>query len=358
MMQTSPGPSSIGGRTYRCLLTSWGLILLIFAVSSTNAFGYFSQASKAAFNHHNGLVIRAGILKAQDSANTNDDPYSKSEWLVAMGFSEADILRMQRKFPNEQVEANLWKTARVLRDEVGLSEKDTNRALLRMVPSLDLSATADLRPKIAFWKQERGVPNEHLHRMVRAFPQMLVCRLEENVRPSVRFLQRELILSEQETNKVLVRMPQLLDFNSTTNLKPKLDFWREERGLSAEEVGRMVRKFPPLLALSVDTNIKPTLEWYEGTMGVPRHVMNEKLAASPKYLSSSLSKRLIPRGERLVSILGQLGHPADKQISSLRSLAFQLGPLTDVRFEALLLRLAGGDYQFRNSRQYGRRERA
>jgi len=120
----------------------------------------------------------------------------------------------------------------------------------------------------------------------------------------------------------------------------------------------MVRKFPPLLALSVDTNIKPTLEWYEGTMGVPRHVMNEKLAASPKYLSSSLSKRLIPRGERLVSILGQLGHPADKQISSLRSLAFQLGPLTDVQFEALLLRLAGGDYQFRNSRQDGRRERA
>uniref|UniRef100_A0A6V1SQM8 Uncharacterized protein n=1 Tax=Heterosigma akashiwo TaxID=2829 RepID=A0A6V1SQM8_HETAK len=286
MMQTSPGPSSIGGRTYRCLLTSWGLILLIFAVSSTNAFGYFSQASKAAFNHHNGLVIRAGILKAQDSANTNDDPYSKSEWLVAMGFSEADILRMQRKFPNEQVEANLWKTARVLRDEVGLSEKDTNRALLRMVPSLDLSATADLRPKIAFWKQERGVPNEHLHRMVRAFPQMLVCRLEENVRPSVRFLQRELGLSEQETNKVLLTAPSLLSVNSTTNLQPKLDFWRrEERGLSAKDVGRMVLRLPSLLTYSMDTNVRrPSVLLLQHELGLFEQDTNKLLLTAPSLL--------------------------------------------------------------------------
>jgi len=92
-----------------------------------------------------------------------------------------------------------------------------------------------------------GAQNEHLHRMVRASPQMLALRVEENVRPSVRFLQRELILSEQETNKVLLTVPSLLHFNWTTNLLPKIDFWREERGLFAKDVGRMILRSPTLL---------------------------------------------------------------------------------------------------------------
>uniref|UniRef100_A0A7S3Y0U0 Uncharacterized protein n=1 Tax=Heterosigma akashiwo TaxID=2829 RepID=A0A7S3Y0U0_HETAK len=233
---------------------------MIYTISSINGFEHFFLASSKAASYHpkcpgvsSGILnfesrsMRAGLLKVRGLASTNDAPYLKSNWLVDMGFSEDEVHRMRRKFPSEQVETNLWKTAKVLRDEVGLSEEDISRALLRMYPDLDLSATADLRPKLAFWKQERGLSDKDLHRMVRAFPQMLVCRLEENVRPSVRFLQRELILSEQETNKVLLTVPSLLHFNSTTNLLPKIVFWREERGLFAKDVGRMILRSPTLL---------------------------------------------------------------------------------------------------------------
>lgn len=243
-----------------------------------------------------GRVADFARLHPQSLLWVPDEATPAAQHLRALGLPDALIKRAGRGFPQlyklkERSADNLEQTIRFLRgDEVRLAEPALHRLVGRHPQLLGLSFEHNVRPTVAFLRDECGVD---VGAVLQRHPQLLGLSLEANLRPTVAYLRDELGV---DVSRAVSRHPPLLSLSVEEKLRPTVAYLLDEAGLCAATIGRAVTQQPALLSLSVEENLRPKITWLR-TLRMPN--LAAQLDASPSLLTLSLDDNLKPSVEAL-----------------------------------------------------------
>ncbi|CAM9885935.1 unnamed protein product [Chrysoparadoxa australica] len=212
-------------------------------------------------------------------------------------------------------------------DEVGIKAFELG-SLLRDAPWLaEKSIDGQLRPVVKYL-QECGVSD--MERVIRAYPQILVASIDEQLEPIVDFLREEVGLSDEDLPRVLQTFPVLFAvplermrrvvrffdeelhignvdadlvkitraFPSLLGLDPDVHMMSVViylKKLGVQNVGRFVSRLPPVLGYDPASNLKPKFKYLVHHMGLSVY----DLLTFPAYFSYPLDSIIEPRTEFL-----------------------------------------------------------
>ncbi|CAM9919888.1 unnamed protein product, partial [Discosporangium mesarthrocarpum] len=197
------------------------------------------------------------------------------------------LLSMKPRCVSERV---MW-----LKNNLGLSEEQLCKVILRRPRVLDLSVEINMVPVSRWLQKELGATREVIGAMVCRYPEILGLSPHRNLSPKVKWFEKELGMSREGVSNMTSIQPALLGYSIESNLEPKVRWLQEHLRASRAEVLLMLSKWPGVLTCSVDRNLSPTLQFYADELGAEPEELRRTALSSPRLLGASIERRMRPR---------------------------------------------------------------
>lgn len=121
-------------------------------------------------------------------------------------------------------------------------------------------------------------------------PSLLQYSIPLTLQPKLSFFVQELGIPEESIGKLISKAPALMGFSLADNLRPKVASIMKRCALNQFEVGSIVATSPPVLLLNQQSKIEPALSFLADSLKVdePRE-LGELLLAAPRVLHHSIA---------------------------------------------------------------------
>ena len=220
--------------------------------------------------------------------------------------SRFDCTEVEAKRAEEKLVPNIANTMTRLRlatqcdalqGQLGLSDPELRKVVMRLPSVLGLSFEANIEPSLAKLQGRLGLSQAELRKLVVAVPSVLGLSFEANIEPSLAKLQGRLGLSQAELRKVVMRMPSVLSYSFEANIEPSLAKLQGRLGLSEVELRKMVVALPPVLGYSFEANLSPKLDFLQSVLRLDVQELCVALQRTCSLLSVGLKRSLEPNVE-------------------------------------------------------------
>lgn len=232
---------------------------------------------------------------------------------------------------------------------VGIKARELG-SLFRWAPwLLHEATTTTLSPIIAYLRGEVGIIR--MEKLLRRFPQIVTCDLNEDIIPSIKFL-RSIGISPEQIPRVVETFPTVLAFDVEEQMQPVVKYFRNVLKISRWDISRMCRAFPSLLGLDIDKQIVPVIKFLK-EIGVKN--IGYFVVQLPAVLTYSVEEDLEPKYKFLVEEMrlgirdlcyfpGYLSYPLESVIQARTSFLKKI----DKPFRRVGMRVAfvGNDAHF------------
>ena len=250
--------------------------------------------------------------------------------------SRFDCTEVEAKRAEEKLVPNIANTMTRLRlatqcdalqGQLGLSDPELRKVVMRLPSVLGLSFEANIEPSLAKLQGRLGLSQAELRKVVMRMPSVLSYSFEANIEPSLAKLQGRLGLSEVELRKMVVALPPVLGYSFEANLSPKLDFLQSVLRLDVQELCVALQRTCSLLSVGLKRSLEPNVELWRREL--QSEGLDLKAVATERgfiFLCLSFEQRTRPRMQRA----REAGLRASQLISAMR--------YTDVQFTEWLER--------------------
>ncbi|GMH42239.1 hypothetical protein BSKO_10158 [Bryopsis sp. KO-2023] len=212
-----------------------------------------------------------------------------------------DFFRKTMRMSNDEIKKVLLKYPRILeyntettlvpRQEflmsIGIEMEDMRKILLQAPSVMVLSVENTLQPRLEFLKNELGLPDGSLPKILVKHPHLMTYT-QESMNERANFL-RGVGLNDELLGKSILSHPQVLHY-SVDSMSARIEYFRSI-GVEDSNLPKMLSRMPQLLSLSIEVNVAPKFDFLCDELG-GGHQTIEK---SPVFLALSLEKRIMPR---------------------------------------------------------------
>ena len=234
------------------------------------------------------------------SPNKNISP--KILFLVrSLDFSKKDLRIIVCAYP-----CVLCYSTRNLRSKLNFYEIDLGfdgeelRDLLVREPKLLCAGVTSLQSRLGFLHREIGIPLVELRGMVKKNPKIMLYSLENNLQPKILFLVLHLKMDENHVIKLLKAYPFLLDYNLEDHILPTVQYFFEIE-FSPMEMRQIFLKYPKLVTHSLK-KIKHVVGYLRYQLGMDARQVKRVLFQAPQVVS--LNRALLSKVHFLHETLG------------------------------------------------------
>ncbi|KAL3143165.1 hypothetical protein ABBQ38_002025 [Trebouxia sp. C0009 RCD-2024] len=185
------------------------------------------------------------------------------------------------------------------RDEIGLSNEEVRKLLVKCPRILEHKLESNMRPHLGFLRSH-GISKEDISKVVQSAPQMFQLSTENTLQPRLLFLKDQLGVSPEALAKILVKLPNVLTY-TTQFMQERIDFLTAN-GMPLEDIAKAAVAHPQVLHYSVD-RMQEKLQ-YLREIGMGQQQVAQSISRLPQLLSLDIRHNMRPKYNYLQSQMG------------------------------------------------------
>lgn len=141
---------------------------------------------------------------------------------------------------------------------------------------------------VRFLRDEVEMDHASRVSVIRQFPPLLTCSVEDVLGPAVDYIVDEVGVERGLLQNVVRAFPAVLTLDVMNEMVPVIDYFRS-RGIS--NVARIVMRLPPILGYDLQNDIIPKIDYVENVLGLSTF----DILKFPAFFSFDLKTRITPR---------------------------------------------------------------
>jgi hypothetical protein len=208
---------------------------------------------------------RQSIRDRRDKINAVYTNMTRTAWTLRNELGTADLGRVIAAFPSVlllDAQTQVLGVARYLMDDLGVWKDDLSK-VLQLYPTLLGMDVTKMRSVAEYLTHELEVDTENLALIFRSFPSLLTLSVEDDMRPVVAFLKEEVGIAN--VGRFVSRLPPVLGYSVERELAPKWAFLSRTLVDARFEVTR----FPAYFSYPLERVIKARFDYLKHVKRIP-----------------------------------------------------------------------------------------
>lgn len=225
-----------------------------------------------------------------------------------LGMGKNDVRKLllsEPKLITASVDTGLMPRFNFLHKELKIRVIDLQKIVKGNPRILLYSLVGNLHPKIiSFFIMKLYMEQQHVLKLLSAYPLILDYNLEDHMLPIARYLISELEFSPMEMRRILLKFPRLMT-HSLFKIKHVVGYLRFQLGMDANEVKRVLFQAPQVISLSTDSTVVSKVSFLRDFFDLNNEKdLRKVIAGMPTLLLCSIENNLAPKAEYLLDQFG------------------------------------------------------